>query len=139
MTIPEELLLEIFSYLCPSLPVQPSSCLSQDELTARNERRSVLLALSRTCRAFRRICAPYLWEVLEVYPGMITPCGPDVVDATQPEHWSTEIEDIFPGMQAFSGPLGTPWDASGKYLALEVARQQGHVLRTNPNLADHVR
>ena len=66
--LPDELLLEILSYL-PSLPALSESH-SPNDATAYVQQRDFFLALSISCQHLRRFFRPYVWRRLEVTSGM---------------------------------------------------------------------
>ena len=66
--IPDELLLEIVSYL-PSPPA-PSESHEYRYAVAYMQQRDLFLALSVTCRRLRQFFRPYVWRRLEVTSGM---------------------------------------------------------------------
>ena len=66
--LPDELLLEIVSYL-PSPPALSKKHEYQDAV-AYMQQRDLFLALSVTCRRLRQFFRPYVWRRLEVTSGM---------------------------------------------------------------------
>ena len=67
--LPDELLLDIVSYL-PSLPAPSESHASSEDAMAYAQQRDLFLALSISCRHLRRFFRPYIWRRLEVTSGM---------------------------------------------------------------------
>ena len=66
--LPDELLLEIVSYL-PSPPA-PSKRHEPNDAMAYVQQRELFLALSMSCQRLRRFFRPYVWRRLEVTRGM---------------------------------------------------------------------
>jgi len=67
--LPDELLLEIVSYL-PSLPAPSESHASNEDAMAYAQQRDLFLALSISCRHLRQFFRPYVWRRLQVTSGM---------------------------------------------------------------------
>ncbi len=107
--LPDELLLEIVSYL-PSLPA-PSEKHNSKDAMAYVKQRDLLHALSKSCRHLRRFFRPYVWRRLEVTSGMRI--GKTIL-----------------------GPRGRKKGEAA--YATELVRQLEIVTIRDPSLADHV-
>ncbi|CAA7267730.1 unnamed protein product [Cyclocybe aegerita] len=77
---PDELLLEILSYFPPA--VLTTREYYQEDLDAQAARSEVLDALCQICSNLRRFFRPYVWQRIEVRPGMLVN-GKELDDSTK--------------------------------------------------------
>lgn len=81
--LPNELLLEIMSYLDPPVALEYVFDPADRQPPPRFGRREALIALSETCRSLRQFFRPFIWERIEVCSGLRISRPPIILQHSQ--------------------------------------------------------